>query len=387
MRPDFRAALAVAALIGGTWARGPHDAASTPPSDAHGYAQGRNSGETPLAPLCSADSDFVPNFGARRHVLARGPHSGQPAGGTATARHIASVMATGDRLSEQPPLPIVPSSYLTRTTASGVTVTVDDTRPLQTVVGFGGAFTQSAATVFSDAPKAIQNCLLDADAYFGGGGHGYTIGRIPIGTSDFAPYHYTHAETPDDTALDRFSIAHDRSTLIPLIQAAQNTLVADRGNSGGLKLVATPWTAPAWMKTNQNYRCPLGPICARCTVKDELLPVYAEYLMRFLDAYADIATVWALTVQNEPLNCADNYEAMHFTAETERDFIRDHLGPRMRVQHPETLLLGYDHNKDKLKEWADAILGDAAAANYTDGMAFHWYSGDQFNNVAAVRQR
>lgn len=82
--------------------------------------------------------------------------------------------------------------------------------------------------------------------------------------------------------------------------------------------------------------------------------------------------VWAITVQNEPTTCADNYEAMHFTAESERDFIRDHLGPLLRERHPHTLLLACDDNKDIVERWADTVLNDPVAANYTDGIAFHW---------------
>ena len=82
--------------------------------------------------------------------------------------------------------------------------------------------------------------------------------------------------------------------------------------------------------------------------------------------------IWAITVQNEPTTCADNYEAMHFTAESERDFIRDHLGPLLRERHPHTLLLACDDNKDIVERWADTVFSDPVAANYTDGIAFHW---------------
>ena len=117
-------------------------------------------------------------------------------------------------------------------------------------------------------------------------------------------------------------------------------------------------SAPAWMKENGEYRCPQDPSCTGCVLKKTLQAVWAEYISRFIDAYSDVSDVWAITVQNEPLNCPNNYEGMHFSAESERDFIRDHLGPLLRAKHPKTLLLAYDHNKDKLEEWADVVLGD-----------------------------
>ena len=292
-------------------------------------------------------------------------------------RHIVSAKSSADRLAEKPRLPLVPLSPPLPGHAV-VTVNVSDRR--QTVVGFGGALTHSAAQVFAEASTSVRECLLRA--YFQE--HQYSVGRIPIGTSDFATYHFTHAETPGDTNLSRFDIRHDKPTLIPLVVAALN---ATHSAGRELKLIASPWTAPAWMKKNNNYRCPRGS-CTDCVLSPEMLPVWADYIIKWLDAYASITDIWAITVQNEPLNCANNYEAMHFTQETERDFIRDHLGPRLRARQPRTLLLAYDHNKDVLEHWADTILGDVGgAANFTDGLAFHWYSGAQFRNVKSVHEK
>ena len=291
-------------------------------------------------------------------------------------RHIVSAKDSSDRLAEKSRLPLVPISP-PQPGHVVMKVNVQDRR--QTVVGFGGALTHSAAQVFAEASPFVRECLLRA--YFQE--HQYSVGRIPIGTSDFATYHFTHAETPGDTNLSRFNIRHDKPTLIPLVVAVLNVT---RSLGRELKLIASPWTAPAWMKKNNDYKCPLG-LCANCALTPQMLPVWADYIIKWLDAYGSLTEIWAITVQNEPLNCANNYESMHFTAETERDFIRDHLGPRLRARQPRTLLLAYDHNKDLLKHWADTILGDVGgAANFTDGLAFHWYSGDQFRNVAAVHK-
>lgn len=248
-------------------------------------------------PLCSSSQGLDAGaLGSRGHTLGeKWSRNGQPV----TARHIASVMSSGDRLAEKPPLPLVPPVQASPPpppsgSTTDVVIKVADSESLQRVEGFGGAFTHSAAQVFAEASPTVQQCLLDA--YFGSHGHGYTLGRVPIGTSDFAPYHFTHAETPGDTEMKRFSVRHDQATLIPLIRAASKSISAHagvggrqrRGRSDQLRLVASPWSAPAWMKANNNYRCLLEPLCAGCVLKEDMLPVWAEYISRFLNAYANV---------------------------------------------------------------------------------------------------
>jgi hypothetical protein len=227
---------------------------------------------TNLSPLCDAKHN---TFGARGHVLGSAPPAGPP-----VARHIASTMATTDRLAEKPPLPLSPASTNSdqRNGASGnggdgggdgsadttlrgtsggvggardssndggstpsllsveVVVSDDPSSARQRIEGFGGALTHSAAEVFAEAPAAVQECLLKAS--FGADGHMYTLGRLPIGTSDFAPYHFSHADTPGDVNLSRFSVRRDLPTLIPLVHAVKAAMPAD---SQSLRLVATPW--------------------------------------------------------------------------------------------------------------------------------------------------
>ena len=185
-------------------------------------------------------------------------------------------------------------------------VVIDETATLQKIAGFGGAFTQSAAQIFAEASADMRSKLLDM--YFGENGHRYTLGRVPMGSCDFSPYHYTYAEEAGDAALSKFSLRHDLPTLVPLLRAAAAT-VNHRNGVENLKVVASPWSAPAWMKKNNNYRCPLDPLCTGCTLRDEYFPTWAQYLRRYVDEYSALGLApWAITVQNEPENCPNNYE-------------------------------------------------------------------------------
>ena len=297
---------------------------------------------------------------------------------TRTASLVQSSLA-GDRLATKGPVKVGECNR----SAQSVVVVVDATATRQKIVGFGGAFTQSAAQIFAEASDAMKTQLIDL--YFSEHGHRYSLGRVPMGSCDFSTYHYTYAEEAEDATLSKFTLDHDLPTLVPLLRAAA---AAIRQRDGGerLKTVASPWSAPAWMKKNNNYRCPMDPLCTGCTLRDEYLRTWALYFRRYVDGYAALGLApWAITVQNEPENCPNNYEGMHWSAAGQRDFIRDHLGPALNGT--DTLLLAYDHNKDHLPEWADTILGDPAAAAHVAGLAFHWYSGAQFDHVAKVHRK
>ena len=284
----------------------------------------------------------------------------------------------GDRLTKKAPITLGQC----KNPSMHNVVTINETATLHKIAGFGGAFTQSAAQIFAEASADMKAQLIDL--YFGEHGHRYTLGRVPIGSCDFSPRHYTYAEQPDDVTLSKFSLHHDFPTLVPLLRAAKAAVNRDGGER--LKLVASPWSAPAWMKKNNNYRCPLDPLCFGCTLRDEYLPTWALYMRRYVDGYSALGLApWAITVQNEPENCPNNYEGMHWSAAGQRDFIRDHLGPALNGTG--TLLLAYDHNKDHLPEWADAILADPAGAAHVAGLAFHWYSGAQFDRIAEVHRK
>jgi glucosylceramidase len=250
-------------------------------------------------------------------------------------------------------------------------VFVDSTVRYQEIEGFGGAFTEAAALTFTKLPAERQTEFLRA--YFDPlTGHRYTLGRTHINSCDFSLGNYAYAATDGDVNLRHFSIDCDRTALLPLIKAAQQA--AGRP----LKLLASPWSPPAWMKTN-------GDMCHGGQLKPAYRAAWAEYYCRYVRAYEQEGIpIWALTVQNEP-EAIQVWESCIYTGEEERDFVRDYLGPTLHANGlGDVRLLIWDHNRDRMVERAAAVLSDPAAAQYVWGTAFHWYVADRFENVQLV---
>ena len=251
-------------------------------------------------------------------------------------------------------------------------IALDPGAQYQEIIGFGGAFTEAAAVTLHKLPPEKQAELLRA--YFDpAAGHGYTLCRTHINSCDFSLGNYAYAEVPGDVALEHFSIERDQQALLPMIQAAR----AIAGDA--LKLLASPWSPPAWMKTN-------GEMNHGGQLKPEYRDVWAAYYCRYIQAYAaEGVPIWALTVQNEP-EATQTWDSCRYTAEEERDFVRDHLGPALhRHDLSHIRLLIWDHNRDRLFERASVVYDDPRAAQYVWGAGFHWYEHPQrFDNVQRV---
>ncbi len=238
-------------------------------------------------------------------------------------------------------------------------------------LGFGGAFTEAAAVTLNRLSAARRQEFLQA--YFNPEvGHGYTLCRTHINSCDFSLGNYAYDETPDDTALEHFSLAHDEEAIFPLIREARAVAGPD------FQLFASPWSPPAWMKTN-------GTMNRGGQLKPEYRAVWADYYCKYIEgARAAGIPVWGISVQNEPL-AVQTWDSCIFTGEEERDFVRDYLGPALhRHGFPEINIIIWDHNRDLLYERAKAVLDDPAAARYVWGVGFHWYGPDCFDNVRHV---
>lgn len=273
---------------------------------------------------------------------------------------------TGDRLTPQPAVPFEQDGG-----SDLQSIFVDTAKRYQTIVGFGGAFTEAAAYTFSLMNPDAQSAILKA--YFDPvDGIGYSLCRTHINSCDFSLGNYAYSETPGDVDLRHFSIERDQKYLIPFIRAAMQ--VAGQP----LKLFASPWSPPAWMKTN-----------GEMNHGGKLLPQYREawanYYVRYVQAYAEAGIpMWGLTVQNEP-EASQTWDSCLYTGEEERDFVRDYLGPALeRSGLGHLRLMIWDHNRDRMFERARAVLEDPQAAKYVWGTAFHWYVGDNFENVQRV---
>ncbi|MBD3220811.1 glycosyl hydrolase family 30 [bacterium] len=238
-------------------------------------------------------------------------------------------------------------------------LTVDASRTHQTMLGFGGSFTESGASVLAELSAERRAEVLAA--HFGPDGSRYSLTRTHIASCDFSVRNYTYAPVPDDTALAHFSIEPDRTYLLPMIHEARAVPGAD------FRILASPWTAPPWMKTNGTWN--------GGELKPEHHATFAAYLVKYLEAYRrEGIPIWGLTPINEPLGNDEKWESTHFTPQQMRAFIVDHLAPALARAGLDTGIWIYDQNRDRcLLEWAEAILGDEAAAAVVAGVAVHWY--------------
>jgi len=243
------------------------------------------------------------------------------------------------------------------------------------MLGIGGALTDASAETYAKLPATAQKQVLNA-YYDTVNGIGYTLGRTNIQSCDFSSGSYTYV-TDDDKELKSFSIDHDRKYRIPFI----HQVIAAAG--GRLTLYVSPWSPPAWMKDNHDM-----------LHGGKLLPAFrqtwANYFVRFIQAYEkEGIPVWGLTLQNEPL-AKQTWESCNYTAEDERVFIREYLGPTLRAQGlGDKKLIAWDHNRDFVYQTASTVLNDPEAAKYVWGIGFHWYetwtgSPMMFNNVKMV---
>lgn len=230
----------------------------------------------------------------------------------------------------------------------------------QEITGFGGSFTEASAYLLNKVSKQNRNKILEA--YFGESGARYSLTRTHINSCDFSLGHYSYAPVENDSDLENFSIDEDRQDIIPMIKDAMNV------SQDGFKIIASPWTAPPWMKDNKSW------------VGGKLLPEYndtwALFFSKYIDAYkAEGIDIWGITVENEPLGNGNNWESMHYTPAEMTDFVVNHLGPMLKKNRKEHVkILGYDQNREHLKDWVDVMYENEKASEYFDGTAIHWYA-------------
>eukprot|EP00462_Mataza_sp_D1_P023528 CAMPEP_0175142908 /NCGR_PEP_ID=MMETSP0087-20121206/13097_1 /TAXON_ID=136419 /ORGANISM="Unknown Unknown, Strain D1" /LENGTH=433 /DNA_ID=CAMNT_0016426837 /DNA_START=209 /DNA_END=1510 /DNA_ORIENTATION=+ len=245
---------------------------------------------------------------------------------------------------------------------------------MQTIEGFGGAFTDSVAQVFAQLNSTLQEQVLEM--MWGQTGQKYNMARLTIGATDFSTTEYSYANSPNDFKMQNFSLQHDMKNIIPMIHRAQ----AKATSGGDLKFLATPWSPPAWMKRNKFMRNSDSPGLIQ---DSQIFQAYALYLSKYIDGMAaQNISVSKLTVQNEPHvkgQFAATYPCCGFNATQEMLFVRDYLGPLLRQQHPDTKLFVHDDQKDIMVDYVSTIMADPTASKFVDGVAFHWYGANLKN--------
>lgn len=230
----------------------------------------------------------------------------------------------------------------------------------QEITGFGGSFTEASAYLMNRLSAENRDKIIEA--YFGESGAKYSLTRTHMNSCDFSLSNYSYAPIEGDTTLEHFSIKEDTSDLIPMIKAAMAK------SKDGFKIISSPWTAPPWMKDNNDWR--------GGKLRPEYYDSWALFFSKYYEAYkAEGIDIWAFTVENEPLGNNSNWESMHYSAEEMNDFVIHHLGPQLEADGHGVKLLGYDQNRDKeLMEWAEVMYTNEKSAKYFDGIAIHWYA-------------
>lgn len=274
---------------------------------------------------------------------------------------VAVWVTTGDQtklLSREPDV-----AFSRREVAGLPVIVVDDTTKYQEMVGFGAAISDAAALNINrlapDRREALLRDLFDPDS-----GIGLSFTRLTIGASDFSPGHYSFDDMPrgqSDVTLARFSIDPNRTDVLPVVRRALAI-------NPQLKVMASPWSAPGWMKTSGRL---IGG-----SLRPEAFDEFAEYLRRYVAAYAaEGVPIYALTVQNEPHFEPKDYPGMRLEPPARARFVGRYLGPLFARHQMPTLIFDWDHNWDE-PESPLRVLSDSVARRYIAGVAWHCYGGD-----------
>jgi glucosylceramidase len=257
-----------------------------------------------------------------------------------------------------------------------ISVFVNPNKTFQKFLGVGGAITDASAEVFATLSKEKQEQFLQS--YFGENGIGYNIIRTSIHSCDFSSESYTYIDE-GDAELKTFSIEEDREYRIPMIKRATALI----GND--LVFYASPWSPPAFMKTNKN-------MLEGGKLLPEFYQSWANYFVKFIEAYeAEGIPIWGVTTQNEPM-AKQIWESCIYTAEEERDFIKNYLGPTFeKAGLSNKKIVAWDHNRDLISHRANTIFEDPEASKYVWGIGFHWYEtwtgGDpKYDNLKNIKE-
>jgi glucosylceramidase len=256
-------------------------------------------------------------------------------------------------------------------------VLIDPDKKFQTMIGIGAALTDAAADAFASLPEEKKKEVIER-FFDPKKGIGYSFARTNMNSCDFSSATYTYV-ADGDKDLKTFDVSHDRQNKIPLIKAA----VAAAG--GELKLFASPWSPPAWMKDN-------GSMLHGGKLLPEYYLSWANYYAKFIRAYEkEGVRVWGMTVQNEPM-ASQTWESCIYTAQEEKNFLKDYLGPTLKKAGlGDRKIMVWDHNRDLMYQRASAVFDDPEASKYAFGLAYHWYedwSGGQpqYDNVRRVAE-
>ncbi|KAI1701293.1 glycosyl hydrolase family 30 TIM-barrel domain-containing protein [Ditylenchus destructor] len=255
-----------------------------------------------------------------------------------------------------------------------VRIVINTSRTFQHIVGFGGAFTDSAGINLNRLSSAARRSLMNS--YFDKSGIQYTLGRVPMASTDFSTHAYSYCDTTGDFGLTTFNLTvEDFALKIPYILEAEKL-------AGEMYLFASPWSAPGWMKSSGRM---VGPGALLGTFNGQYYVTWANYFLRFFEEYYKQGIkFWGVTLENEP-SAGDlpgyKWQALFFSARMMRDFAADLWGPTLKGSNitSNLKLMVIDDQRYTLPDQADVIFANPNASKYVDGIAVHWYWDEYFN--------
>ncbi|CAJ0941025.1 unnamed protein product, partial [Mesorhabditis belari] len=250
-------------------------------------------------------------------------------------------------------------------------LTVFPTELRQKMKGFGGTFTDAAVWNIDNLPERARKHLLES--YFGVDGIEYSFGRVPIGSNDFSTRPYSYNDWSGDVNLSNFSLAdEDLEHRIPILREALSL------RNGSLKLLATPWTAPFWMKSNG--RAQGAGVLLHEVDRIDMWKVYALYLLRYFEEFAKRGIhFYAVSAQNEPnLSRSAHFpwQAMYFSPQMLSEFVSKYLGPAIKSNKitKDLHIFPLEISREQLELYSQEICGNEKAFNYSSGIGIHWYA-------------
>jgi glucosylceramidase len=242
-------------------------------------------------------------------------------------------------------------------------IVIDEQRTMQSIDGFGFALTGGSAELMMKMSQTERTKLVRELISTDGDGIGVSFIRISVGSSDLNSFVFSYNDLPEgetDFQLKKFDLGQDKKDVIPVLKE----MLAINPK---LTILASPWSAPVWMKTNGKVK--------GGSLKPECYDVYARYFVKYIqEMKMEGITINAITVQNEPINTG-NTPSMPMNAAEQREFIKNNLGPALKAANLSTKIVLFDHNLDR-PDYALNILRDSEAAQYVDGSGFHHYGGD-----------
>ena len=264
----------------------------------------------------------------------------------------------------------VPDARFGRAKPAATVIDIDPGKRFQEMQGFGASITDASAYLIQQRMNPAQRENLMRELFGRNPGLGMSFTRLTIGASDFSQRHYSFDDMPageSDPELKRFSIDPHRASVLPTVKQALAI-------NPQLKVMASPWSAPGWMKSSDSL--------VKGSLKPEAYDAFARYLGRYVgDMQKEGVPIFALTLQNEPHFEPPDYPGMRVEPPSRAAFIGKHLGPLLAREHPGTTVFDWDHNWDEPQS-PTAVLADPAAAKYVSGVAWHCYAG----NVAVQAQ-